>query len=146
MSNAKEVSLINISYKLKMLKYNIKCIPSRTKRVLSWIPVVWRSEDWDYGYLIDVMRKKIDEMEMFFSSDYTWTLHAKDHAKEMRMCLFLIDRIQKQNYCDFENYKKFPDGNVLSFSEAANHERYMFEQDKRMLFNIMEKKISCWWD
>lgn len=146
MSNAKEVSLINISYKLKMLKYNIKCIPSRTKRVLSWIPVIWHSEDWDYSYLLEIMRKKIAEMERFFASDYTWTLRAKDHAKEMKMCLFLIDRIEKEDYCEFENYKKFPDGKVLPFTEVTKHEYYMMEQDKRLLFEIMRKKINCWWD
>lgn len=100
-----------------------------------WHRVIWEDRDWDYMYLLIVMKKKIEQME---TTERKWSLHASApcHAQQLRVCRLLIDRIEQNDY------------GCLPFKKIRTswrHEDYMRKQDFNLLFKIMNTYIQEWW-
>lgn len=141
-----------------------------------WRRTIWRDRDWDHIYLLDIMKKKIEQMEM---CERRWSLHisALRHAKQLMVCRLLIERIKNDDYFSWlerikpgYNDKPTPfymtlyrgarksikealdvDGFMMHYpllnpAESFEHENYMKQQDYDLLFKIMAKHIQEWWN
>ena len=42
--------------------YSLRKFGRFIKRLWRWIPVLWKQEDWDYDYLYEIMRIKMEEL------------------------------------------------------------------------------------
>ena len=83
------------------------------KRLWSWLPILWRDRDWDYLCLFGILRFKLKSMEEYFGSEKSIGVHANRHAKKMKICRILIDRICKDSYsCWNVHNKKWGDINI----------------------------------
>ena len=104
-----------------------------------WRRIIWEDRDWDHMYLLAVMKKKIEQMEI---TERKFSLHASAprHAQQLRVCRLLINRIERDDYCLYPD-----DWNRMGNKRAWQHEEYLMQQDYDLLFKIMPKYIREWW-
>lgn len=145
------------------------------KRMFKWLSVIWNDREWDYLFLLDILKHKLENDSVYYENDGV-TVNSKKVAKQMKMCIALIDRISKDDYSMFmldkldEKYGKFiflpteregytsltrenlKDNEKLheqyrkDSKRFMEYEVYMRKQDKEYLFNTMKKHIFRWWD
>src|ERR1051325_2723979 len=77
------------------------------KRLIEYIPVIWKDRDWDYHYLLVMLKYKLSRHRKDMEND-TWHTQAKRRAKEMRTCELLLDRLIKDEYHEniYKNHDK----------------------------------------
>jgi hypothetical protein len=129
------------------------------KNVFIWLPVIWHDRQWDYFYLLEVLRKKLLLMENYYLKDHDLSFKGQDKVyDQIKLCKILCNRLIKNEY---ENnamipyYKKY-NQNVWTFeaetkqqkdeyTKYIKHADYMGKQDIKMLFNTINKNITNWW-
>lgn len=129
--------------------YGLRKFGRFIKRLFRWLPVLWRQEEWDYGYIYDILDVKLKELRNCFAKD---DIHADAPTclRQINICLKYLDR-----YRNADNYIKFPDekprivNNRLETSEeytSACLRLYEFEQGSRDKFwKRFVQWHSKWW-
>jgi hypothetical protein len=64
----------------------------KCRNVLRWLPTIWKDEDWDNSFIVDILIKKLEHQRNFFLSDRTHILDAKKVAAEIQIA---IDGLRK---------------------------------------------------
>lgn len=135
------------------------------KNLFTWFWVIWNDRNWDYCYLLKIMRKKLTLMEDRLR--YGNYVGCEKDADDIKICMLLIDRITADNYNEKEFdkfYKKWGDllldkkyiaENVKDDDEELQaqkelkklfkQEEYSFTNDLEFLCNTL-KKMRKWWD
>ena len=79
------------------------------KRVLDFLPIIWKGYDWDYKYATDLFAHQLGRIADFLESDRAHTAGAKDNAKRIRTTLKLMKRVGGEEYAmehfDYEDVK-----------------------------------------
>ena len=65
------------------------------KRLIAWIPVLWKDREWDHAFLYDIIHFKLSQMEKH--SRTSIMVHERV-GKQIRYAMFLIDRIREDDY------------------------------------------------
>lgn len=78
--------------------YWIKRKWNQIKRVFDFLPIIWKSYDWDYHYSIDIFKKQLERQADFLESDKAYTLDAKRSASRIRTAVRLIDKVYNDEY------------------------------------------------
>ena len=103
---------------LRELKYKLNRI-KRIERYWFWYKILKKDEDWDYGYLLIMIDKKLERM---IKSQLSHSFGSKIHAYEMCKVRVLIQ-------------------------EALKHENEDIEQEYMdKIFDSIKKNILRWWD
>ena len=119
--------------------YNLKNLPSNIKR---WWPVLWNYRTWDSVFTLQALRIALEgQYECFENSKIRGWHHVgidKD-MKNIKVCIDLIKRIEKDNYC-MDEYNVFK-------HEKSKYKR-MHIQEKNDVDYLMNqlKDIRGWWD
>ena len=80
--------------------YGLRKFGRFIKRLYRWFPVLWRQEDWDYDYLYEVMRIKMEELLKCLKED---NIHigADRRARQLSICLEYFKRMRNpEDYID----------------------------------------------
>jgi len=81
--------------------YSLRKIGRFIKRIIIWIPILWKQENWDYEYLYDLIEFKLKELRQCLKED---NLH-KDSpkcARQISICLEYLYRYRNPyNYIDY---------------------------------------------
>lgn len=117
--------------------------------------VLWELRPYEPENLLLLMKTQLEWMEKDQREDAYHT-NAKAYAKDIRICIHLIDRITKDDYLklelesinrvDFWDTKwvpkhEFP-SNVSFCCKMAFKQK---EDDFELLMNILRRKLLCWW-
>lgn len=65
--------------------------------VFKWLPVIWKDRQWDYVFLLIILRHKLKMMRDFFNKDAMYVGAEKD-AKDMDLCIKLVNRLINDDY------------------------------------------------
>lgn len=65
---------------------------------IRWLPVIWRDQDFDHVYMLDMWATKFQHMADFFNSEYAMTCNASERAKELQECADACRRISLDEY------------------------------------------------
>lgn len=76
------------------------------KNLIGWFPIVWKDRDWDYNFLLLLMRFKLKRMEKEFRSYNDTIVSNKLSADKIRECVLLLDRIIEDKYTAFDKHDK----------------------------------------
>jgi len=101
------------------------------KNLWKWLPIVWKDRDWDYYYIFQVLKFKLEKQAKH--------LGGRD-AELMMTCVRLINKLQNEDYYQ-EYYDSRPMNNKMMHKCQAQHNKA-----KRLLFKIMNDRIDSWWD
>jgi hypothetical protein len=140
-----------------MLQY-IKNTKHYLSNINNWLKVLWDDFDWDYYFLFEILRKKLLNMATHFikfgNSDDRYEV-----ATQMLTCVYLIEMIQEDNFCDreWEEYwEKYPftgwDNNNYSEEQSttifsiSSKEMFIKQEVINQLFKIISENIQTWWD
>ena len=109
------------------------------KNLIKWFPLIWKDRNFDQGYLYDLIYFKLGEMQKFFESDYTYSMDAKEYAKQIKECKELLKRIINETIED-ENW----DGEnfTISIEELGK----LIIEERKLFWNKMFEYIDGWWD
>lgn len=84
--------------------YNLRYIPNRLKaglkNLFKWFPIIWRDRDFDYAYLLEIVKFKLQNMISCFNSHIEVT-STSNEVRYMKICISLIEKIESDFY-DFE--------------------------------------------
>ncbi len=102
----------------------------RMFRVMQYLPVIWRNEDWDYAWIYRLMAYKLERVEKCLAND---KLHenAERYARQVRVCRILLERLEKDEYCEKEleeYYQRW--GKAEFLNNALVKSKVVTEQDR----------------
>lgn len=100
---------------LRKLKLKYK----RLERYLFWYKILKSDEDWDYGYLLIMIDKKLERM---IKSQLSHPFGSVIHAYEMCKVRVLISK-------------------ALDYENEPEEQEYI-----NLIFDAMKKDILRWWD
>lgn len=116
------------------LKSKIKDIKDRIKRVITWIPILWEDEDWDYAYMYKIFATKLKSMEV---DSLIWTTtSAPNDRKRIKMSRILCERLADEMFYYQDTYAK----NL----GVVSHIRKNY--DLELLCETLRKYSLGWWD
>ena len=111
------------------------------QRVLDFLPMIWRGNDWDYLYSLDLFQKQLERTATYLESDNAVTQNAKIHAQKIITALRLMDIVYDDTYIT-----EFLDGN--DSKNGDEFVRVMKKQKRahKLLWDFIEHNIQKWWD
>lgn len=81
------------------MKWTIKRLSRKIRRLVRYLPVIWNSEDWDHGFATELFRMKLEDMAVFFEGmDGVFSANAKYNALRIRRILRLFDWVYNDEY------------------------------------------------
>lgn len=127
----------------------------KIKRILSWLPVLWKTHVWGYDSLLVIMQHQLKLMEYAFR-EHGMCVGCEKRATEFHLAQLLIQRIVDEAYTGnaFEVFStgsafldyKFEKRPMVPKQKIWEYEGYMKQQDLELLCQLMNKKLFDWWD
>ena len=142
-----------MKYRLKMKQKAVK-VKGQKRRVVEQTPRVYYSdeeiaqmEDYDYGFLLDMMYHKFERMVAFFNSKYTHIVGAKKVAKQIEVAMRLLNIVRgKGEFYEDEELEGIV--NQRNATRYRSYSLYGLRQEKawHVLFLYLEHRMRDWWD
>lgn len=128
---------------------SINMFAQRARKTIKWLPIIWRTDVYDYAYLITLMQQQISDMADFFESENAATKSSTLHASRMRLWLELANRMNNEYYI----VKAFDEIEDYNYT-VAQHVKDQIVQDgiksqekcDRLVWRILEQNLKNWWD
>lgn len=137
------------------IKRRIKRFFYNFYNIAKWTKVLWNEQDWDYGYLLNIIQYKLKKMEKYFSTANICTPETYDEILDsLRICIKDIDHLISEDYM-IECFKDVPEHEYgKPFSEEAKKifleaNNVYLQKDKELndeFFNTMRDNYQKWWD
>ena len=67
------------------------------RNLFKWFPIIWEDRDYDYCFLLEIIKFKISNMEQYFRK-HGHHVHADRDANNMSKCGEVLYRIIEDNY------------------------------------------------
>ena len=83
----------------KKFFWRVKKFFNKIKSLFEWLPIIWRNEDWDYAYFLDLLTFKLNRMEKYFSQSYI-TPQNQITTKQIKEILRLLKRVREDEYVE----------------------------------------------
>ena len=103
--------------------------------------------DYDYGYLLDMIYYKLEQMQNYFLSKDAHIANAKRYTKQMEVAMRLIEIVNGRGYFDQEEE---PYVNTKNYKRYEKHfySCYSLRKEKawHVLFMYLERRMRDWWD
>lgn len=79
----------------------------RVKRVIDFLPMIWKGFDFDYRYSIELFQYQLKRTADFMESDRAMTMDAKIRAKRIRTAVELLQKVYEEEYgCEYQDKLK----------------------------------------
>lgn len=79
----------------------IKRFIRRFKRLFRYLTVIWRTEDWDYSFTLELFRMKLEDMAEFYEEKVNvYSANASYKALRIRRILRLFEWVYSEKYLD----------------------------------------------
>ena len=79
----------------------------RVKRVIDFLPMIWKGFDFDYRYSIELFQYQLKRTADFMESDRAMTMDAKIRAKRIRTAVELLQKVYDEEYgCEYQDKLK----------------------------------------
>ena len=148
----------------------------KLKRLIAFIPVIWKSEDYDYRYALDIFKFQLLRLADYIESQDRYVGNKNDVARIRTVCR-LMDKVYDEEYAtqyqdileamygdevlnfNFEENEKGTYNMTYEYEKWENAEEidqikgelFQMSQEKqerahRLLWQLIEKDIRKWWD
>jgi len=106
----------------------------RILNLVRWFPVIWKDHDWDGWYIYEILKFKIGNQSRYIGANNRHT-RAKDDARNMLLCVRLIEKIQ-DDYYDMEFFKYYI--TELEFVTSKDNPEYYNVEERLLEDNLGE--------
>lgn len=79
------------------MKWRIKRLFYRIKRVIDFIPIIWKGFDWDYNYAIDLFKFQLERTAGYIYEKGN-AINNKDTAAKIRTAVRLMSKVYNEDY------------------------------------------------
>ena len=119
------------------MKYWFKRKYRQVKRVLDFLPIIWRGFDFDYRYAIELFKHQLMRTEKHMSSPNAMTVSANSRARRIKTAIELLDKVYDEEYgCEYqEQMKSIYGDNVLDWNfedtgrgDGTSYLKYEYEK------------------
>lgn len=127
----------------------------RFRCICAWLPVLWRDEDWDVGYLVRIVQFKLRRMAKCIEEN-DHIVGAERVARDMRITAAHLDRYQDSHEygppLPYPDLPIFPeDGEeVAQVKKArllwAHRHGWIKEENWNAAWRMVQRKGRGWWD
>jgi hypothetical protein len=79
---------------------------SNVKRIIDYVPLLWRDRDWDHSFLMDMLEFKLTRIEKALKAGHC--RHDPHKMRDLRSMISLLKRIKASEYHDtvFKDHDK----------------------------------------
>lgn len=78
-------------------RYYHKNLVQGIKNIIRWFPTIWNDRDWEHGFILELMMKKI-EFQAKYIGDKDRHTSAKRDAEIMMTCVRLMEKLKDEYY------------------------------------------------
>jgi hypothetical protein len=81
------------------------------EQVIFWFPVIWKTRDFDYNYILEMLQLKMKRTLDFLSSDDVTSEQNEESLLALKRCIEIISMLHEEIYNDIayeEHYKMYP--------------------------------------
>jgi hypothetical protein len=116
----------------------------KLRRLISFIPVIWRGADYDYEYSIELFKHQLKRTAEYLESEQATTESAKVNAQKIRTALRLMDKA----YADIFVVDFLPDEyyNFETYEDEVYYLQNRKDRTHKILWKFIEHNIQKWWD
>ena len=109
----------------------------RVKRVMDFLPMIWKGYDFDYRYAIELFQYQLKRTADMMESDQAMTVNADIRARRIRTAVELLEKVYNEDYgCEYQDKLKDLYGeNVLDWwfedtgdGDDSSYLRYRYEK------------------
>lgn len=73
---------------------NVKNFFSNIYNIIRWIPTLWKDRNWDYGFMLELERKKLQQtIKWYEKNDYGVCTNGRRYCNQMRIALNCLNII-----------------------------------------------------
>jgi len=101
----------------------------KIKRILVWIPILWRDQEWDHAFLLRILEFKLRRMANYHLTNGIG-LHRERTAHQLNEAAALCKRMADENYSAF----------------TVEKEDKLYAADLERLTLLFQKYLREWWD
>ena len=89
----------------------------RVKRVMDFLPMIWKGYDFDYRYAIELFQYQLKRTAEMMESDQAMTVDADIRARRIRTAVELLQKVYDEDYgCEYQDkLKELYGENVLDW-------------------------------
>ena len=134
--------------------YGIGHFLGRVQNIIKWLPVIWKTYDYDYCYSIEVFKFHLKQLQRSLEDD---DLHegGKHFASRIKTIIELMDRVYDEYYLmevlnEYEEWygrieAEHPPSDGRAFSEYCDRARQRQRRAHKLLWELVEHNIQGWW-
>ena len=122
-------------------------------KVLQYIPVIWNNEDWDFDYILTLLRYKlVRTRDRIHSDNVICPEEARDIYIQINQAIDHIDRYREGGYEEFDvDFSLTPLGSLTKEQQEKLYEVSMkrsdYEQEQwNLIWDTIKKYGQGWWD
>lgn len=145
-----------------LLKYHglLSKVKTPIRNIKAWYPILKEDQQWDYIYLYEVIKHKLELMEDLQRTKGN-SVDAEVYADEMREVIDVLSRLIEDDYMPEESkeyFKSITFDNMINKSkpltkeEEEEHSKWYRQEeaskrkDMEFVFNTLRDKSERWWD
>ena len=134
---------------VEILWYNEPCIFLRKVgrfilRLCRWVPLLWKQEEWDFGYTYEILELRLKELRKSLEED-TWhdPKEVEEAIEQINSCLGHMD-----NYLNWTDFIPIPDGETWTKVEGGFKLEFTPEQKEAFekANKFEEEHYNAFWD
>ncbi len=97
----------------------------KVRRSWDYAVLGWANYDWDYAYLLELLRFKLERMHKFMNSSNAMASHSKETIQSLRLAAKLSRKLCADSYSFFldRHSKKWGDVKVFEHVEPSEDEK-----------------------
>lgn len=131
------------------IKNNIR----RIKRIVDFLPIVWRGHDFDYRYALELFHYQLGRTSKYLNSDKSYSLNSNSNSKKIETAIELGNRVFDEYYMSLW-YQKIEDvygPNALKFhfedtgrGDGSSYLKYNYEywENAKEVEELVVKEIQ----
>lgn len=67
------------------------------KKILYWMPIIWKDRDWDHFYILEILKHKLKAQSGYIGKSNRFTTSLRE-SRNILICSKIIDKIQEGFY------------------------------------------------
>ena len=120
--------------------YRIKSKIRQIRKLIRWIPILWRDRDWDYYFVYEILKQKLIDTEKYIRRDGLHIFNKED-ADSILKAIDLIEKVQTEYHLD-KYLSEAKEWTTEGIEQAAKDH----DNARQELFQHLNDNIEKWWD
>ena len=120
--------------------YRIKFKIKQLRKLIRWIPIIWKDRDWDYYFVYEILKQKLIDTEKYIRKDGLHVFNEHD-ADSIKTAIEMIEKVQTEYHLD-----KYLSEATEWTKEGMDKAAKDHDKARRELFKHLNNNIEKWWD